>query len=95
MEILKKPLLTEKMTSLNEKGVYGFVVDVNANKIQIKKAIEETYGVNVDTVRTMVVAGKTKMRYTKSGVARGRKPKFKKAIVQLSEGEILDLYSEA
>ena len=95
MDILKRPLLTEKVASMNEKGVYGFVVDINANKIQIKKAIEDTYGVNVDSVRTMIVAGKTKIRYTKSGVARGRKPKTKKAIVKLSEGEILDLYSEA
>jgi large subunit ribosomal protein L23 len=94
MEILKRPLLTEKVAALNEKGVYGFVVDVKANKIQIKKAVEQMYGVNVDTVRTMVVAGKKKVRSTKAGVTQGRKPKYKKAIVQLAEGEIIDFYSE-
>jgi large subunit ribosomal protein L23 len=95
MEILKRPLLTEKVAAMNEKGVYGFVVDVKANKIQIKKAVEQMYGVNVDNVRTMIVAGKRKVRFTKSGVAQGRKPKYKKAIVQLAEGEIIDFYSEA
>lgn len=95
MEILKRPLLTEKVAAMNEKGVYGFVVDVKANKIQIKKAVEQMYGVNVDSVRTMIVAGKRKVRFTKSGVAQGRKPKYKKAIVQLAEGEIIDFYSEA
>jgi large subunit ribosomal protein L23 len=95
MEILKRPILTEKVVKMNEKSVYGFVVDLKANKIQIKKAVEETYGVNVDAVRTIIVAGKRKVRFTKSGVAQGRKPKIKKAIVQLAEGEILDFYSEA
>lgn len=93
MSVLKKPLVTEKVSSLNEKGKYGFIVDMDANKIEIKNAVEKQYGVNVQRVNTMVVMGKKKTRYTKAGVLSGRKPSYKKAIVTLVAGEVIDFYS--
>lgn len=93
MSILKRPLVTEKMSSLNEKGKYGFIVDGDANKVEIKNAVEKTYGVNVEKVNTMNVMGKFKTRYTKAGVLSGRKPNYKKAIVTVAEGEVIDFYS--
>ena len=93
MSVLKKPLVTEKVSALNEKGKYGFIVDTDANKIEIKNAVEKQYGVNVEQVNTMVVMGKKKTRYTKAGVLAGRKPSFKKAIVTLASGEVIDFYS--
>jgi large subunit ribosomal protein L23 len=92
MSILKRPLVTEKVSALNEKGKYGFVVDLDANKVEIKKAIEKQYGVNVTSVNTMNVMGKKKSRYSKTGVLEGRRPSYKKAIVTLAEGEIIDFY---
>jgi large subunit ribosomal protein L23 len=94
MDILIKPLITEKISLQNEKGVFGFQVALKANKIQIKKAVEEMYGVNVEKVRTIIVAGKNKSRFTKRGFVSGRTPKYKKAIVQLAEGEMIDLFNE-
>jgi large subunit ribosomal protein L23 len=93
MSILKKPLVTEKVSALNEKGKYGFIVDTDANKVEIKNAVEKQYGVNVERVNTMVVMGKKKTRYTKAGVLAGRKPSYKKAIVTLAAGEVIDFYS--
>ena len=93
MSILKKPIVTEKVSALNEKGKYGFVVDVNANKVEIKKEVEKLYGVTVESVRTMNYLGKPKSRYTKSKVVSGRSASFKKAIVQVADGEIIDFYS--
>jgi large subunit ribosomal protein L23 len=93
MEILKKPLVTEKISELNESGKYGFVVDPRANKVQIRAAVEKMYGVTVEKVRTMNYQGKSKSRYTKSRVVNGRMTSFKKAIVQVAEGEIIDFYS--
>jgi large subunit ribosomal protein L23 len=93
MSVLKKPLVTEKVSSLNEKGKYGFIVEADANKVEIKKAVEKQYGVNVEKVNTMNVMGKLKTRYTKAGVLSGRKPNYKKAIVTLAEGEVIDFYS--
>ena len=93
MSILKKPLVTEKVSALNEKGKYGFIVDADANKVEIKKAVEKLYGVNVERVNTMLVMGKKKTRYTKAGVLAGRKPSYKKAIVTLAAGEVIDFYS--
>jgi len=92
MTVLKKPLVTEKVSALNEKGKYGFVVDKDANKIQIKTAIEKMYGVTVEKVATMKYAGKAKSRYTKSRVITGKTPSFKKAIVTLAEGDVIDFY---
>lgn len=94
MSTLKKPVITEKMTALTEKlNRYGFVVDHNANKLQIKAAIEEMYGVAVNGVNTMNYKGKHKTRYTKTGWVEGRTNKFKKAIVTLAEGDSIDFYS--
>ncbi|MCO6360096.1 LSU ribosomal protein L23P [Roseivirga pacifica] len=93
MSILKKPLVTEKVSALNEKGKYGFIVDVNANKVEIKKAVEDMYGVTVEDVNTMKYQGKAKSRYTKSRIVSGRTNSFKKAIVTVAEGEVIDFYS--
>ena len=93
MGVLIKPLVTEKVSSLNEHGKYGFVVDRKANKVQIKNEIEKTYGVTVESVNTMVQPGKMKSRYTKSRIIEGKTPAYKKAIVQVAEGDIIDFYS--
>jgi large subunit ribosomal protein L23 len=93
MSVLRKPIVTEKFTALNEKGIYGFVVDKSANKIEIKKAIEKLYGVNVEKVNTINVFGKSKTRYTKQRIVTGRTQSYKKAIVTLAEGELIDFYS--
>lgn len=94
MNILVKPIVTEKMTAQSEDhNRYGFVVDKRANKLQIKKAVEELYDVRVATVNTMRYAGKRKVRYTKSGVSTGKTNAFKKAVVTLEEGEVIDFYS--
>ena len=91
--ILIKPLITEKVAVLNEKGRYGFVVATKANKVEIKKAIEKLYGVNVEEINTMICRGKTKSRQSKSGVLSGRTNTYKKAIVKVAEGEVIDIYS--
>ena len=93
MSILKSPLVTEKVSALNEKGKYGFVVESTANKVEIKNAVEKMYGVNVERVNTVNVLGKKKTRFTKAGTLAGRKPNYKKAIVTLAEGEVIDFYS--
>ncbi len=93
MSILKSPLVTEKVSALNEKGKYGFIVDVDANKVEIKNAVEKMYGVNVAKVNTLRVMGKQKVRFTKAGTLAGRKPNYKKAIVTLAQGEVIDFYS--
>lgn len=93
MSILVSPLVTEKVSAMNEKGRYGFIVDENANKVEIKNAVEKMYGVNVKSVNTLRVLGKSKTRFTKAGSVSGRKPNFKKAIVTLASGEVIDFYS--
>ena len=93
MGILKRPLVTEKVSALNEKEKYGFIVDENANKIEIKKAVEDMYGLRVEDVNTMKYQGKLKSRDTKSRIISGRKNAFKKAIVTVAEGEVIDFYS--
>ena len=94
MDVLIKPVITEKMTNQSERfNRYGFVVAESANKIQIKSAIEKMYDVSVESVRTMNYAGKSKTRYTKTGVVSGRTNRYKKAIVTLAEGDAIDFYS--
>ncbi|HDZ41460.1 MAG TPA: 50S ribosomal protein L23 [Bacteroidetes bacterium] len=94
MDILLKPIVTEKMTDQGDKfNRYGFIVATDANKLQIKKAVEEMYDVTVESVKTMIYNGKKKMRYTKSGVMRGRTPVYKKAIITVAEGDTIDFYS--
>ncbi|MFN8353845.1 MAG: 50S ribosomal protein L23 [Spirosomataceae bacterium] len=93
MSIIIKPLLTEKYTELNKKGKYGFKVALKANKIEIKKAIEKMYGVKVDAVQTLRQIGKVKSRSTKTRVTSGMTSTFKKAIVTVADGEVIDFYA--
>lgn len=93
-DILIKPVISEKSNSLSEKrNIYSFRVDKKANKIEIKKAVEDFYGVDVVDVRTVVVPSKSKSRFTKAGVISGRKPGYKKAYVTLAESDTIDIYS--
>jgi large subunit ribosomal protein L23 len=93
-DVLIRPVITEKVNAQMERsGRYTFVVGRAANKLEIKKAVEEFYGVKVTDVNTVVVPAKAKTRYTKAGFLSGRKPSYKKAIVTLSEGESIDLFS--
>ena len=92
-DVLIKPILSEKANKQTEKeNRYSFVVDKKANKLEIKKAVEEFYGVQVEEVNTIVVPSKAKSRYTKAGYISGRKPSKKKAIVTVAKGETIDLY---
>ena len=94
MSVLIKPIITEKMTALGELyNRYGFIVDPRANKIQIKDAVEATYGVSVSKVRTMNYPPTRKTRFTKTGVQHGKTNAIKKAIVDVAEGDIIDFYS--
>jgi large subunit ribosomal protein L23 len=94
MEILIKPIITEKMTGQAEKlNRYGFVVAKEANKLEIKAAIEKMYNVKVDSVNTQQYVGKVKTRNTTRGVAVGRVNRNKKAIVTLKQGEVIDFYA--
>ncbi|MBQ6062479.1 MAG: 50S ribosomal protein L23 [Prevotella sp.] len=95
MAFIIKPLVTEKMTKLTEKrpNCFGFIVRPEANKLQIKDEVEKQYNVTVESVNTMNYAGKRVSRYTRSGVVKGQKKAFKKAIVLLKEGETIDFYS--
>ena len=94
MSVLLKPVITEKMTGMAEKlNRYGFLVDRNANKIQIRHAVEKMYGVTVEDVNTMRYAGKVKSRNTKRGFITGRTKAYKKAVVTLAKGETIDFYS--
>ena len=114
MNIIVKPLISEKMTRLTEaaaepklnrirrnKGIalkpannrYGFIVDKRANKVEIKKAVEQFYNVKVLDVNTMNYSGKAKSRYTKAGFLQGRTNAFKKAIVTLAPDNVIDFYS--
>ena len=94
MDILVRPLVTEKMTDQSERfNRYGFVVDRRANKAQIKAAVEALYNVTVESVNTMVYGGKVKSRYTKGGIITGKTNAFKKAIVTLVDGDSIDFYS--
>ena len=93
--ILIKPIISEKAELLSEKyGQYSFVVDKKANKLQIRKAVEEMYNVTVDSVNTAIMPGKSKKRYTRAGTQEGRIPSFKKAIVTLIEGDEIDFFGD-
>lgn len=94
MSVLIKPIITEKATNDSElNNRFSFFVDKRANKIEIKKAIEETYGVSVEKVRTINVRPDRRRRYTKTGVQIGKTNAQKKAIVQLAEGDTIDIYA--
>jgi large subunit ribosomal protein L23 len=92
--ILLHPLITEKVTKLGEKSIYGFVVAPTANKIEIKRQVETFYSVKVEDVNTMRYAGKKIHRYGKRGLNQGREAAYKKAIVTLQKGDVIDFYAE-
>jgi len=95
MAIIIKPLVTEKMNRITEKrpNRFGFIVRPDANKIQIKKEVEDLYHVTVESVNTLRYSGKRTARYTRAGLVKGQKNAFKKAIVTLKEGDTIDFYS--
>jgi len=93
-EVLIKPVLTEKANAQQDKlRRYAFKVAKKANKLEIKKAVQEFYGVNVVDVNTTVVPGKNKTRFTKAGFIKGVRPAYKKALVTVAEGDTIDLYA--
>lgn len=93
--ILVKPLITEKTETISEReNRYSFVVNRKANKLEIKDAVEKMYGVAVVAVNTAIMPAKSKSRNTKSGVIRGSKSAYKKAVVRLAEGDIIDFYGD-
>lgn len=95
MSILIKPIITEKATTESELfSRYGFIVDKKANKLQIKKAVEDTYNVTVNDVRTMNYPYERSVKYTKKGIVSGKTGGFKKAIIQLAEGNSIDFYNK-
>jgi large subunit ribosomal protein L23 len=93
--IIKKPLITEKATSDSEKNNrFTFVVDSRANKIEIKKAVENMYGVTINSVRTMNYGGgKSSVKYTNKGIVEQRNKRYKKAVVTVADGETIDLFT--
>ena len=94
MSILIKPIITEKATLASElKNCYSFQVNTKANKVEIKKAVETAYGVSVEKVRTINVRPDRKTKFTKTGIQHGKTNAVKKALVQLAEGETIDLYA--
>jgi len=94
-DVLVSPVITEKVNlQMERSGRYTFVVGRQANKLEIKKAVEEFYGVKVAEVNTAVVPAKNKTRFTKAGLLSGRKPAYKKAIVTLAEGDSIDLFAQ-
>jgi large subunit ribosomal protein L23 len=95
MQVLKRPIVTEKANELQKTGVYTFEVARDANKFQIKEAVEKLYGVQVADVNTMIKPGKPKNRYTRGGVVSGQTRPIKKALVTLVAGELIDLYDNA
>jgi len=93
-EVLVRPVITEKVNlQMERSGRYTFVVGHQANKLEIKKAVEQFYGVQVADVNTIVVPAKAKTRFTKAGLLSGRKPSYKKAVVTLAKGETIDLFT--
>ena len=94
MNVIIKPIISEKMTMVGENyNRYGFIVDRKATKPQIKKEIEDLYGVKVLQVNTLIQRGKSTSRYTKAGMIEGQKNTFKKAMIFVSKEDKIDLYS--
>ena len=94
MNILIKPIITEKATADSEmNNRYTFLVDTTANKVEIKKAVETAYGVSVNKVRTQNYGPERKTRHTKTGLQRGQTNRIKKAIVDVAEGDTIDFYN--
>jgi len=94
MSIIKRPIITERLTEESETlNRYGFIVSPNASKVEIKKEIESLYDVTVRSVNTMNYQGKPKTRYTKTAILKGKTSDFKKAIVTLADGDVIDFYA--
>ena len=94
MDVLIKPIITEKATSASElQNCYSFLVNTKANKVEIKKAVELAYGVSVNKVRTLNYGPERKTKYTKTGIQFGKTNATKKALVQVFEGDVIDFYS--
>lgn len=94
-EILIRPLVTEKAEVLENKNTqYSFVVNKKANKVEIKKAVESEFNVQVVSVNTLIIPAKTKNRNTRAGLITGRKSAFKKAIITLAPGEEIDYFGD-
>ena len=94
MSLIIKPIISEKANYLTDlRGAYSFLVQPKANKIQIKNAIEQAYGVKVADVRTMIYAPKVSSKYTKKGLQVGKTNKLKKAVITLAEGEVIDIFA--
>jgi len=94
MSILIKPIITEKATNDSElHNRYAFVVDKKANKIEIKRAVEIAYGVSISSVKTLNYPVQKNTKFTKKGLVTGKKGAYKKAIIQLAEGESIDFYN--
>jgi large subunit ribosomal protein L23 len=91
--IIYRPIVTEKISNVQEKGIYAFEVDLDANKIEIARAIEKKFNVTVTKVRTMNIKGKTKTQMTRRGKFKGKTSHYKKAIVSLKEGDKIDLFA--
>jgi large subunit ribosomal protein L23 len=93
IEVLVRPILTEKILKMQEKlSKYAFIVTEGSNKIEIKRAVEKTFDVTVDSVRTVNVKGKSKQMNTRRGITRGKRPDIKKAIVTLRSGDTIDFF---
>ena len=94
MDVLIKPIITEKATSASElQNCYSFLVNNKANKIEIKKAVELAYGVSVNKVRTLNYGPERKTKYTKTGIQFGKTNATKKAEIHVVEGDVIDFYS--
>tara|TARA_B100001109_G_scaffold106352_1_gene86849 strand:- start:1723 stop:2013 length:291 start_codon:yes stop_codon:yes gene_type:complete len=95
MNILFKPVITEKASTDSElRNRFTFLVNTNSNKIQIKNAVEKKYGVTVEKVRTLNYGAERRIRYTKTGIQRGKSACVKKAVVQLADGDTIDFYNK-
>jgi len=94
MSVLKRPIITEKMTAQSKLGKYAFEVTKTANKVEIGKAVEKMYSVNVTSVRTMTTLGKKKSKNIKGRIVSGMTSTTKKAIITVAEGEVIDIYAD-
>jgi large subunit ribosomal protein L23 len=94
MSVLKRPIITEKTTILGKAGKYVFEIGMTANKVEVAKAVEKMYGVTVTDVNTMRQIGRKKSRNTKKRASTGFTSTFKKAIITLKDGDMIDFYAE-
>jgi large subunit ribosomal protein L23 len=93
IQIIKRPIINEKYSKMNEQGIYAFEVEKSANKIHIRAAIEQMFGVTVRRVNTLNVRGKSKSRFQKGRQSSGMTPSYKKAIVFLNKDQVIDFYA--